>query len=87
MRVRTDRSLESLHMAPTRKFYQSGEEIRPGDRILYHGHPGEVQFVVREGTGDPHMDWFAEEFPGGGVMIRADSFGNVFIEDTAGLPE
>lgn len=26
--------------------YESGQEIEKGDRIKYHGDPGEVEFVV-----------------------------------------
>jgi hypothetical protein len=25
--------------------YQSGEEVKSGDRVTYHGEPGEVEFV------------------------------------------
>jgi len=53
--------------------YRSGEEIRRGDRILYHGQPAEIEFVASE-TGDPGTEWFVKEF-GGGVMIS----GSIFI--------
>ncbi|HWY07188.1 MAG TPA: hypothetical protein VNY24_10020 [Candidatus Acidoferrales bacterium] len=49
--------------------YKSGEEIKKGDRVLFHGEPGGVEFVVEERSGDPAMDWYIEEF-GGGVMVR-----------------
>jgi hypothetical protein len=26
--------------------YQSGEEIKKGDRVLFHGEQGEIEFVV-----------------------------------------
>jgi hypothetical protein len=61
--------------------YRTGEEIRPGDRILYAGDPGEVEFVVTATTGDPAMDWYLEEFPGGGFMINTSKFGRVFLDD------
>lgn len=61
--------------------YELGEEVKKGDRILYHGEPGEVEFVVAEKIGDPAIDWFLERFPEGGVMIVAKGFGNVFIEE------
>ena len=60
--------------------YLSGNEIKPGDRILYHREPGVVECVVTGLTGDREKDWFFEEYPGGGVMIRADGMGNVFLD-------
>lgn len=62
--------------------YPSGEEIRAGDRIKYHGESGEVEFVVSRPQGDPARDWYLQEFPGGGIMIRAAGFGNVFLTGT-----
>lgn len=59
--------------------YQSGEEIKPGDRVLLHGEAGEVEFVADQG-GDPD-DWYVKEY-GGGVMIvelEPRAFGRVFI--------
>jgi hypothetical protein len=62
--------------------YQSGEEVKSGDRVAYHGEPGEVEFVVVNPTGDPAMDWYVEQFPGGGFMINAKGFGKVFLGET-----
>jgi hypothetical protein len=56
--------------------YLSGEEIQSGDRILYHGEPGQVEFVAKEG--DPLTGWCVEQF-GGGCMILTPSFGRVFV--------
>jgi hypothetical protein len=65
-----------------RFLYQSGDEVKPGDRIRYHGEPGGIEFVITEATGDPSRDWFLDEFPEGGVMLRATGFGSVFVTDT-----
>ena len=62
--------------------YQSGREIRTRDRVTYHGETGEVDFVVIEKTGDPALDWYIEQHPGGGVMLQVSNFGNVFLTDT-----
>lgn len=59
--------------------YQSGEELRKGDRIRYAGQPGSVQFVITEATGDPALDWYLQEYPGGGVMIDTEAYGPVFF--------
>jgi len=66
--------------------YQSGEEIKKGDRVLFHREPGHIEFVVDKLTGDASNDWHLQE-PGGGVMIREPKhFGSVFIQAES-LPE
>ena len=67
-------------IAPT---YLSGEEVKNGDRILFHGEPGEVEFIITSVTGDSSMDWYVEQHPGGGVMITARGFGSVFLPVSA----
>lgn len=59
--------------------YVSGDEVQAGDQIAYHGGAGKVELVAVEPVGDPVLDWYLEEFPGGGVMISAAGFGNVFL--------
>jgi hypothetical protein len=59
--------------------YQSGEEIKKGDRVLFHGEPGEIEFVVDGSNEDAALDCHLREF-GGGAMIREPKhFGSVFI--------
>jgi hypothetical protein len=64
--------------------YLSGEEIRAGDRILYHGEPGTVEFVaMREEDApllDPATEWNIEQF-GSGCMVNARNFGCVFVDE------
>ena len=62
--------------------YESGEEVRKGDRIIYHGEPGKIEFVVSEAVGNPSMDWYVQQFPGGGFMLSAASFGDVFLTES-----
>ena len=59
--------------------YVSGDEVRRGDQVRYHGEPGEVQFVASEKVGDAAMDWYLDEYNGGGFMISAENFGRVFL--------
>jgi hypothetical protein len=59
--------------------YCTGQDVRAGDLITYHGESGHVQFVVAGSTGDPSLDWYLDQFPGGGVMIEAEGFGSVFL--------
>jgi hypothetical protein len=59
--------------------YQSGEDVRAGDRIIYGGSPGRVEFVAMPGS--PDTAWYVEQF-GGGCMLLTQSFGRVFIDKT-----
>ena len=60
--------------------YQSGEEVKVGDRVIYGRDSGQVEFVVTEISGDPAMDWYVEEYPGGGFMILTDRGVRVFLQ-------
>jgi hypothetical protein len=58
--------------------YQSGVEIRRGDRVLLHGEPGEIELVA-SGPGDPESDWYVQEFGGGVMVLEPKVFGRLFI--------
>ena len=58
--------------------YQSGKEIKAGDRVLFHGKPGRIGMVAAGLSGDPENDWHVREF-GGGVMILDRVAGRTFI--------
>ena len=47
--------------------YRSGEQIRTGDRVLFHGHPAEIELVAYD-PGDPETTWHLSEY-GGGVLV------------------
>ncbi len=57
--------------------YQSGEEIKKGDRILFHREPGRIELVAVE-PGDPETDWYVREY-GGGVLLIEQVAGRTFI--------
>lgn len=58
-------------------FYQSGEQIKPGDRVRLHGEPAEIE-SVHDPAEDP-QDWHVREH-GGGVMVAEPTvFGRLFI--------
>lgn len=65
--------------------YESGEVIQQGDRVLYHGEPGEIEFVVNGRSGDPAMDWYVDEFGGGVMVIEPRFFGRVFVSEVDDL--
>jgi hypothetical protein len=62
--------------------YQSGEEVRKGDKVLFSGGPGQIEFVVEKFVGDAVLDWHMKE-QGPGVMVLAQkSLGRVYIHHT-----
>lgn len=61
--------------------YESGEEIRNGDRVLFHGEPGKIEFIVDALIGDPVMDWYLKEH-GPGLMVAEGKGGRTFVSNT-----
>jgi len=58
---------ESMRQAVLK--YRSREEIKKGDRVLFHGNPAEVEVVACDPNDpDPTIAWYMKEF-GGGVLI------------------
>ena len=57
--------------------YQSGEEIKKGDRVMFHGLLGEIDLVATD-PNDPENSWYLEEF-GGGIGINEPVSGRIFI--------
>jgi hypothetical protein len=62
-------------MPPTAPTYLSGEEVRAGDQVLYHGECGTIAFVAAPDNAD--TKWYVEQY-GGGFMVIAASCGRVF---------
>ena len=62
--------------------YQSGEEIRKSDRVLFHGEPGEIEFVADKLVGDSEIDWHMENGGPGVMVLEPKVFGRAFIHDT-----
>jgi hypothetical protein len=67
----------------TRLSYASGEEISEGDRIMYFGDFGYVEFIVLEMTGNQLRDWYLQRHSEGGLMVNTGRFGRVFISAPA----
>jgi hypothetical protein len=59
--------------------YKSGEEIKQGDRVMFHGEPGEIEFVADPHGNHPETDWFVEEYRGGVMIIEPKHFGRAFL--------
>lgn len=47
--------------------YRSGEEIRKGDRVLFHGNPAQIELVAFD-ENDPEQAWYVQEY-GGGILV------------------
>jgi hypothetical protein len=52
-----------------------------GDCVLFHGDPGEVEFVADPLVHEVGTQWYAEEFGGGIMLTKLKEFGSVFISD------
>ena len=57
--------------------YQSGEEIKKSDCVLFHRKPAKIELGACD-PGDPETDWLVEEY-GGGVLILEGAAGRTFI--------
>jgi hypothetical protein len=63
--------------------YQSGQEIRKGDQIIiFHGAPGEIEFVADPEADDPQMGWYVQEYGGGVMILEPKHFGRCFLHRT-----
>jgi hypothetical protein len=56
--------------------YAAGDEIRSGDRIVFRGDEGRVEFVVVDG--DSPKAWYFQEY-GFSVMLDVDGMGSVLV--------
>lgn len=61
--------------------YQSGEEVMKGDRVLFHGDSGEIEFVADPLVHDVATQWYVNEFGGGIMLTKLKEFGSVFVSD------
>lgn len=60
--------------------YRSGEEIKKGDRVLFHRNPAEVELVSSDpDSDDPQSRWHMQEFGGGLLILDPLVSGRTFI--------
>jgi hypothetical protein len=60
--------------------YRSGEEIKRGDRVLFHRNPAEVEKVSSDpDSEDPETRWHMQEFGGGVLILDPMVSGRTFI--------
>jgi len=60
--------------------YRSGDAVRQGDRVRFHGNEAEIVLLADPERDDPEARWYVKEF-GGGVLIADPSVsGHTFID-------
>jgi|CZKY01.1.fsa_nt_gi hypothetical protein len=61
--------------------YMTGEDVRKGDCVRFHGEPGRVEFVAESSIDDPEITWYVEKFGGGVMILEPTAFGRAFLRD------
>jgi hypothetical protein len=61
--------------------YTTGEEIRKGDRVLFHSESGEIELVADPAVPDPETDWYVQEHGPGVMILEPKNFGRVFLPE------
>ena len=61
--------------------YMTGEQIRKGDRALFHDEPGEIELVADPTESDPETDWYVQEYGGGVMVLEPKHFGRAFLPE------
>ena len=62
--------------------YRSGEDVRKGDKVLFHGEAGEIEFVAEGPVGDPAIDWNVKHNGPGVMLLEPKFFGRVYVRDS-----
>jgi hypothetical protein len=62
--------------------YPSGEDICKGDQVLFHGEPGEIEYLAETPTGDPVIDWNLKHNGPGVMILEPKFFGRVYLSDS-----
>jgi hypothetical protein len=65
--------------------YRSGEEIKKGDRVLFHENNAQIELVATDSS-DPEQSWYVREFGGGVMILDPCVSGRTFIH-ADGLPD
>jgi hypothetical protein len=61
--------------------YVTGEEIRKGDRVLFHGEPGEIELVADAAIANLETDWYVQEYGRGVMILEPRNFGRAFLSE------
>jgi hypothetical protein len=67
-------------MAPFTLKYRSGQEIKKGDRVRFHGNPAQIEFVACDPeASDSQISWHMKDSGGGVMILEPKFFGRAFI--------
>jgi hypothetical protein len=64
--------------------YQSGEDVRRGDKVTFGGKAATVELVVVGSNGDPENDWQFETNGPGVLVVEAEPatlFGRMYMRN------
>ena len=53
-----------------------------GDRVLFHGEPGQIELVADPLVTDPETAWYVKEYGGGAMVVEPKVFGRAFLSNT-----
>jgi hypothetical protein len=59
--------------------YRSGEDVRKGDRVRFHGNPAVIEFLCEPEDPDPQVGWHIKEVGGGVLILDPLVSGRTFI--------
>jgi len=49
---------------------------------MFHGEPGEIEFVADPLSNDPETNWYVQEFGGGVMVLEPKVFGRALLRST-----
>lgn len=58
--------------------YRSGEQVKRGDHVRFHGHPAKVELVATDPNA-PEQVWYIKEFGSGVLLSDPMVSGRTFI--------
>ena len=50
--------------------------------MIFHGEPGEIEFVADPLVNDPETEWYVQEYGGGAMVVEPKVFGRAFLSNT-----
>ncbi len=50
--------------------------------MIFHGEPGEVEFVADPQVSDTETGWYVQEYGGGVMIFEPKHFGRCFLTET-----
>jgi hypothetical protein len=60
--------------------YQTGEDIRQGDRVTYDGGSGIVELLAEATSRTPEEAWLFATYGAGIMVSESPVFGRVYVE-------